>query len=149
MADHVRQQIRDKVVGILTGLPLTGPRVFPSRRHPVDASRMPCILVYALDEQIGVGAQGGSSRRLERMLRLTVEILAQASESVEDTLDDIAVSVEEALAEDLSLEGLSKDLFPISTEIAFSAQSELSLGGCRIIYQVPYHTRQNAPDVAA
>ena len=51
---HVRTQIRQRVTAILTGLPTTGPRVYPSRVHPMTAETMPGLCVYIKNESAKV-----------------------------------------------------------------------------------------------
>ena len=46
MADHVRQQIRERIATTITGLSTTGSNVFQSRVYPLDVDSLPALLVY-------------------------------------------------------------------------------------------------------
>ena len=73
---HVRQQVRDAAVARLTGLPLTGARVFASRIRPIEQSQLPCLLVQTNDEEVLPATVHGA---YARQLQLVVECVAQAS----------------------------------------------------------------------
>ena len=70
---HVRQQIRDRIATILTGLPTTGANVFKMRRYALDDSKLPAILVYTMDEGSSLITIG--SRTLSRTINCAVHIL--------------------------------------------------------------------------
>ena len=53
MADHVRKQIRDRLVTLLTGLATTGSRVYKSRVYNLAPTyELPCLLIYTLEEDV-------------------------------------------------------------------------------------------------
>jgi hypothetical protein len=50
MANHVRQQIRERVATTLTGLTTTGSKVYQSRVYPLAANNLPGLLVFTNSE---------------------------------------------------------------------------------------------------
>lgn len=147
MAFHVRRQIRDQVVTMLTGLATTGSRVYASRVYPFAASDLPCLAVMALTESSEPDSLT-RPRGLTRTLTLAIEARARASADLDDTLDAIAKEVEEALGADPTLAGLAKDSYLAATEIELSAEADAPHGLMRLELAVEYRTAENAPDVA-
>jgi hypothetical protein len=60
MADHVRQQIRERIATTITGLTTTGSNVYQSRVYPLDSVSLPALLVYTLSEGSEVDTMGTS-----------------------------------------------------------------------------------------
>ncbi len=58
MADHVRQQIRERIATTITGLSTTGSNVFQSRVYPLDVDSLPALLVYTISESSDVDVMG-------------------------------------------------------------------------------------------
>ena len=50
MANHIRQQIRERVGTTLTGLSTTGSNVFQSRVFNLEESNLPAIIIYTKSE---------------------------------------------------------------------------------------------------
>lgn len=101
---HIRKQIRDAVKTALTGLALTGNRVYVNRVAPVAASDTPCLVIQTVAEDL-------SNLRLlgpvhyRRTLTLTVDVYV--SGAAQDTaLDAVCAEVEPALANAGTLAGL-------------------------------------------
>ena len=46
MANHLRQQIRERIGTTLTGLSTTGTNVFQSRVYQLEDSNLPALLIY-------------------------------------------------------------------------------------------------------
>ena len=51
MANHVRQQIRERIGTTLTGLTTTGSNVFESRVYPLEDSKLPALIIYTKSEE--------------------------------------------------------------------------------------------------
>jgi len=51
---HLRKQIRDNVVTVLTGLSTTGSRVYASRVYPMAAANLPGLCVYTKSESVEI-----------------------------------------------------------------------------------------------
>ena len=113
---HVRQQIRDRIAANLTGLPGMGNNVYKMRRYALDDAKLPALSVYTMDETSILATVG--NRTMMRSLNVGVEIAAKGlSTSIYDTIDSYCVSVEEALGNDFSLNGLAKSCVLTSSSI--------------------------------
>ena len=135
---HARKTIRDDVVTTLTGLTTTGSRVHDTRIFPLSESGLPCLAVYAGDENVERAALGNM---LERQLELVVRCYARATSGVEDVLDQIAEEVETALT---SATG-AKDLVLRSSEPEYSDEGDMQIATRSIVFDVTYYTDAGAP----
>lgn len=100
---HVRTQIRQALIARLLGLATTMTNVI-STRYDVFAT-LPGIRVYAESEDKQDELMGG---RQQRQVVFIVEATAKQNTALEDTLDQIALEVETAIATDQTLGGLCK-----------------------------------------
>jgi hypothetical protein len=147
MANHVRQQIREKIGTTLTGLTTTGSNVFESRVYPLENANLPALIIYTKEESsepIVIGTQ----RLMSRELSVVVEGYAKATSNFDDTIDTISKEVEAAIAADRTLDGLAKDTYLESTEIEFNSEGEKPLGYVSLTFLTNYYVKENAPDVA-
>lgn len=136
---HVRTQIRDRIATLVTGLPTTGSSVYKMRRYALDDAKLPAICVYTTDESSSLITVG--SRTLRRVINAMVEIYAKgASATISDTIDDICVSAEEAIAADFSLNGLAKSCVLTSTETDVNVEGDRGIATARLVYSVEYVT---------
>lgn len=147
MANHVRQQIRGRVVTVLTGLTSTASRVYESRVYPLQDSELPALLIYTKSED-SLPLVMHTDRVMERELSLVVECYAKANSNFDDTIDTISKEVEEAIAADTTLNSLAKDIFIQSTEIEFNAEGESPVGYATLTFLTTYHVKETNPDVA-
>ena len=114
MANHIRQQIREKFGTTLNGLTTTGSNVFESRVYPLENASLPALIIYTkseTSEPIVIGTQ----RLMSRELSVVVEGYAKATSNFDDTIDTISKEVEAAIAADRTLDGLAKDTYLEST----------------------------------
>lgn len=136
---HVRNQIRNRIATLVTGLPVTGANVYKMRKYALDDSKLPAICVYTTDESSGLITVG--TRTLRRVINVMVEVLAKGSSvTISDTIDNICVSVEEAIAADFGLDGLAKSTILTSTETDVNIEGENGIGSARLVYAVEYVT---------
>jgi len=134
---HVRKQIRDAVATALTGLTTTGTNVFKGRYFSMQTPKLPALLVYTTNEDAELSIMG-SSRGSDRVLTLVVEGYAISKTIVEDTLDQIAVEVEEAMASDYTLSGLTRDVRYTGFELDANADPEQTVAVIRLIFDIKY-----------
>ena len=147
MANHIRQQIREKIGTTLTGLTTTGSNVFESRVYPLENASLPALIIYTkseTSEPIVIGTQ----RLMSRELLVVVEGYAKATSNFDDTIDTISKEVEAAIAADRTLDGLAKDTYLESTEIEFNSEGEKPLGYVSLTFLTNYYVKENATDVA-
>jgi hypothetical protein len=147
MAFHLRRQIRDAIVGALTGLASTGARVFKDRIYPLERSDLPGLLVNMTDERVEAKSLG-VPRDLERHARLTVRAIAAGVANVDDTLDQMCAEIEIALAMPCTaLAGLVYDCALQSCAFGFQP-GEKPIGQATLTFDIHYRTPENAPDTA-
>jgi hypothetical protein len=136
---HVRQQIRDRVATLVTGLPVTGANVYKMRRFALDDSKLPAICVYTMDENSTLATMG--TRTLVRSINVAVDIMIKGlSTAISDTLDQICVSAEQAIGADFHLNNLAKSCILTGTEININVEGEQSIASARLVYVVEYVT---------
>lgn len=135
---HLRTQIRNDVAAAVTSLATTGARVFKSRMRPKDESKLPCLLVTTNDEDVSGGAVGGG---LDRQLQVVIRGIAAGGDGLDDTLDQIALEVETALANtQLSLRRV---------EIDYDDSLEKPVGEISLTFEILYFTSAGNPGVSA
>lgn len=147
MTDHVRKQIRDRVVVELTGLASTGARVYPQRKRPAEASKLPCLLVY-INREVSDRDTLSAPRGMLRKAELVVEGLARAAADVEAALETVAKEIEAAIGTS-TLNGLAKDLVLAATDFGASGEGDREHGFVRLTFNVLYRTREGAPTAVA
>ena len=137
---HKRAQIKARIQTVLTGLATTGSNVFLSRTYPIATTDLPGLLIYANSESIE-RLEIGIQNRQQRTLDLSIEAVAKGN-TAESTLDQVTVEVEEAMANDQTLNGLAIDSQITDTSIRqASAESEFFIATLR--YTVLYRTIDN------
>lgn len=144
MADHIRKQIRDKLVGDLTGLALTGSNVFAGRRHKVTKTELPALLIYITGEGNEIDSLS-RPRGLTREIDVSIEAVAEDNTALDDTLDQICHEVEDVLGNTV-LGGLAKDVRLIGGEdIPYDAKSDKKIGAWTMNWVVEVRTPENDP----
>jgi hypothetical protein len=144
---HVREQIRNRVVTLLTGLSTTGNRVFKHRYYPMSDTALPGIIIYTEDESQSYETMG-SNRTIKYELTLRVEAFVKAVANYDDTLDDISLEIQNALTADRTLNGLAKDTRMSSFASSGEVGGEQPAFMGRIEIQITYHTKENNPAIA-
>ena len=145
---HVRKQIRDAIVTALTGLTTTGSNVFRSRIYPLESSKLPGLCIFTRSEAVEFDTLT-ISRSINRVLDVSVEAYVSATANYDNTLDTIAVEVEEALAADVTLGGLSKDMQTTAFEVDFAGDGEQPVAVGRFTVTVQYRTAERDVETAA
>lgn len=141
----MRRQIRDAVASKLAGLTTTGANVFITRTHPVEETKLPCLIVYTSNERAELTTpEGAGTKAYLRMLDLTVEGIAQGT-TTDDTLDAIALEVEEALEADTTLGGVAWDITLTDTTTDVSNEGSREGGAIILTYEVTYHAAATDP----
>jgi hypothetical protein len=143
---HVRQQIRDRLVTILTGLPTTGTSVYAMRKYALDDSKLPALLIYTMDESSTLITIG--NRTMLRDLNVAVEVLVKSSDNVQNIVDNICRDVEEAVAADFTLNGLAKSCILTGTEVNIVVDGERPLSSARLSFMTKYITAIGDVEVA-
>jgi hypothetical protein len=150
MAAHVRTQIRNAVVVLLTGLATTGSNVYKNRLIALKPNQLPALIIKTNNEAINLDEVTYPSTN-ERVLELEVEIVASKVSDIEDELDQILKEVEQKINTSLetsTLSGLVKSMSLTRIEPEYSDEGESKTGLMRIFFDVGYFTQASAPDVS-
>jgi|TARA_R110000851_G_scaffold5_7_gene51 hypothetical protein len=134
---HIRQQIRSRVVSDLTGLALTGSNIQDTRLYNLTQIQLPCLEIYTENENSEISTIGPNVT-LDRELDLIVIGYAEANTGIEDTLDTIALQVENALGADLTLNNLAVTQYLENTVISFTSEGEKPIGTVTLSYKIRY-----------
>lgn len=144
---HVRKQIRDRIASVIsTAGTLVSQRVYTTRVYPLSAANLPAITVYTGSESSALHTMG--SRTMMRNLDVAVDIYVRATETTDDDVDAIAVQIEEAVANDFTVDGLAKSVVLTGTDIDFNAEAEQPIGIARLTFSVSYITAINSVETA-
>ena len=145
---HLRNQIRDAVVTRLTGLSTTGSNVFRSRIYPLENNKLPGLCIFTKSEATTFDTLT-RPRSISRVLEIGVEAYVKATSNYDNTLDTIAVEVEEAIASDVTFSNLAKDTQVTSFDADFSGDGEQPVAIGRFTIEVNYRTLENDVETAA
>lgn len=145
---HAREQIRSAVVTALTGLSTTGSNVFATRIHKLQATELPALAIYTLQEV--VERETMKPRKQERSLRLAIDVAIQQVSDVDGALDDIAAEVEAAMETawqaGSGIWASIRDLALNSSVVTMSGEGDQRALGMEITYTVLYRTAEGAPE---
>jgi hypothetical protein len=144
---HVRQQIREQIGTILTGLATTGSNVYQSRVYALNESSLPALLIYSKSEISSIGSIG-VNLGIERQLNITIEAYVKANSNFDDTVDTICAEVEVAMGNNRTINGTAMFNFLEATDISFDGDGENPVGVATLNYVVEYRTAQNAPETS-
>ncbi len=147
MANHIRQQIRERAGTVLTGLTTTGSNVFETRIYPLENTNLPALVIYTKNET-SEPIVISTNRLMSRELELIVEVYVKQTSNFDDQVDKICKEVEVAITADTTLNGLAKDCFLQSTEIEYNTEGEQPLSYAVLTFLTNYYVQETAPDVA-
>ena len=140
---HIRQAIRDNVKTTLTGLEITGNRVYVNRIYPFIQQVSNGILIYTESESTDYLTMG-RPRSQERSLTLKVEIYAKATANLDNSIDDIALEIENALCIDPTRGGVATDTMIMNFDSDFSGDGDSPVGVGMLDVIVKYNCVENA-----
>jgi hypothetical protein len=147
MANHIRQQIRERAGTVLTGLTTTGSNVFETRIYPLENTNLPALVIYTKNET-SEPLVISTNRLMSRELELIVEVYVKQTSNFDDQVDKICKEVEVAISADTTLNNLAKDCFLQSTEIEYNTEGEQPLSYAVLTFLTNYYVQETAPDVA-
>lgn len=150
MANHVRQQIREAIGALLTGLTTTGNHVYQSRLLPLQDDELPALVISTNSEKIDV-LSVNFNPMLERYLDVVVAVVAKVTSNIDDVLDGSIKEVEQALNASIevnTLNGLVKEIVLTDIDIEMNATSEKPIGQALLTFKASYYTQASVPDVS-
>jgi len=149
---HARESIRHAIAALMRGTSTAGANVFPSRLFSLDESQLPSISVFTTDEsntETVTKLTLSQPPLVQRDLPVLIEAHAVMDENVEQVLDNLAVEIEKAMAQQIAVDGKNIPARLVSTQTTFSGDSDRQVGVIRLIYAATYATRENTPDQLA
>lgn len=137
---HARKQIRDEVVDILTTAEVAD-TISKSRVYPIPADTITMALVYTNTDTV---AQTTLTypRKFDREMMLVVEVVARDADYLNDRLDRVCESVENAIGADHTLGGKVKDCILTDTQITLDFSGDAPIGSARMQFRVSYRTSE-------
>lgn len=146
MADHVRRQLRDAVAAAVTGLATSGARVYTESARIMQDQHLPGLKIYTGDEA-GEDETIHSPSVRARTVELVVECVAKAESGMDDTLDQMALEVEQALASGVTVDGQPVALPYDGLESRSTGEPEQFTGSLALRFNVSLRNLADAPDV--
>lgn len=134
---HGRQQVRDAIVTLVTGLTTTGTTVHSGRAFPHET--LPSLSVYTPSEEVDEDC-------LTRRLQVIIEGRAKKQNDVDDLLDTIAKEVEVAIGGDPTLSGVALRVFPPVTTVEIEDEAEQPVGLITMEFPVIYRVDMSDPE---
>jgi hypothetical protein len=148
---HVRKQIRDALVTLLTGLASSGDRVYAGRVTPFAHGELPAVNVAVGNEEI-TAPSIHQPALLTRQLEITIECVTTLTDSSDDDLDAMALEVEDAIglnSTTASLGGiLNGTLTPTGIAVERDDDAAVPIGRLTLTYSTAYEVYNDAADVA-
>ena len=142
---HPRTRLRAAAVARLTGLATSGPRVYVDREYTQQPAELPCLHISVRE----TSQLAGYPATYTREISLRVRALARATANLSDTLDRIALEVETALGQGLSV-GASAPLLHSSMsaeEPEIDTETDQPVGELMMHFGYTLHTEGSAPGV--
>lgn len=149
---HVRRQIRERAGTTLGNLATTSTRVYQSRTVSLPDSLLPALCIYTLRET-SESEHADVPRSQMRTLLLAIEGYARTTADLDDTLDQIALEVEEAMAGDRDLNGLAFETELQAVEFLLGKTQgeeggDRQIGVVRLTYGVRYQVVETDVETA-
>jgi hypothetical protein len=137
---HARKQIRDQVVTILTNAQVAD-TISKSRVYPIPANTVSMALVYTNTDSVSQTTLT-YPRKFDREMMLIIECVARDSDYLDDRLDRLCESVENAIGADNTLDGKVKDCILMDTQITLDFSGDAPIGSARMQFRVSYRTAE-------
>lgn len=121
---HRRKTVRDAFASAVTGLGLTGARVYTSRLYPLAADEIPALRIYTPSDTTDAETIGTSVVAPLRRIRIVCEAVAKANTAADDSVDAICEQLEIKLATVPTLSGAVMKLAYLSFEQELNIESD-------------------------
>lgn len=147
---HTRTTIRTALEALLT--PALAPTVLYVERHrPIGTEERPCVVLSLPGDVIDTDmmTMDEPAYRVEHEQSVVVELHVDGSDGdvVAPAIDALELTVEAALASDLTLGGVLENLTPVSSELESNADQDRVLGVRTILYNATWRSSFGSPDV--
>lgn len=148
---HQRQQIREAAKAMMLGQGPWLERVYTNRNRALsqrpsqrsDRSQLPALVIYTREEKAEIF--NVAPREYKCRVELVLEVVADATEEVDDLLDDAAQLIERILGRDDTIGGTADDCEYLATNMVIIEQGvERAIGASALTFEVTYY--RMAPD---
>lgn len=137
-----RKAIRAAIVAALKAADTSaGQGVFGNRATPLWDEPLPCILVYARDEEPEPMDDTGEAADFCDAL-ISIEARIEATENLDDTLDDVAQEIRDVMRAEGTWGGLAVRTVYAGSEIDTDFSAKKAFGAVRLNFSVPYVDRK-------
>jgi len=146
---HIRTQLRDGLETQLTGLATPNVVLFEFR-HRVDVADMPAVLVSLTNTEPQIGEfTMGSPYEVENQQTVLIEMHATAptGRACMETLDQLELEIEAALASDLTVGNLLENLWPGTSELEVNVDQDIVAGVRSVSYLAIWRAQFGAADI--
>lgn len=138
---HPRKLIRDKAVEILKAANTDALlKVYPNRIKPLVCNNfqneLPAIKVFTLTESSEIF--NVAPREYKRSVQLAIEIVDEANDSIDDSLDQIGRQVELALLNNNLMDSVCNDIHYTSSTVGLREEGDSNIGFLGIVFTVEY-----------
>lgn len=142
---HIRQQIREKAVAFLkAGCPTLGNRVWANRMVPIESAETPAVVIFTnSDRPTEEDRTSGGPARQVREVSLLILLCVGFKDSLDSVIDDAAVEIEEAIANNRTFDGLGTASYR-GSELQFAEDQPIAT--LRIEYAVEVEVREDDPE---
>ncbi len=142
---HPRQEIREAIANRLKEMQTkAGDNVFTSRAKPLFDQNLPAILVYSNKEAIAQDewhTDGYGIRKRE--LEVSIEAVDTGKDDLDDTLDTLALEIENAL-DGWDIPSYQSAILRFqNTDMDIAIDGNKIYGAIRLTYQITYRTATN------
>ena len=148
---HVRTQLRDAAIAALKAANIASGRVTSSRGYDYNDAGLPAVEVSSISEEAGretMAGSMGSGGVISRNIELEVLMIAAGGVEVVDTLDDMAVAVEAAIASDSTVQGIAHERVPTGMDFDFGETGAKRRAVMRLTFGCLVMTEEGAPEMA-
>lgn len=143
---HVREQIRVRVVSLLSGLPTTGDRVFGSAVHPLTPQTMPGLTIWCRDDK----PTDGTLRATTMEMALRVGVYAEGDDPA--TVHQVFAEVEAALYGDRAngrvINGLATNLMKEGSNVNYIDNAAVRHTKGELAFAAEYQTEDGDAETA-
>lgn len=133
-----RKNIRAAIKAALVGSTDCGSRVYANRIIPVFQPEHPLILIRTVTEDVENWAE--APREYQRTLQVVIDVITEATDSLDDDLDTLGQQVENALLSDHTLGELCHDVELTNCAMELRKEGNKLQGALLLTYDVTYHS---------
>lgn len=145
--ESVRTRIRKKLKALLTGIDVTGDRVFYDHVYAISAKNFPCLAIHTQDEK-PVKVSLGTPAVLENTLSVNIYILVSAKDEYQDIHDNVLMQIRHLIASNINLDGLVISISIENIDVDVDDTVMPPIASLLINLEVVYRAMENKLDIS-